>query len=149
VFRDNGRDGLSFLGEQLIRYVPIKAEIEVNLGPDDLVVYETRRMSVKRLNFHFRRDAAGREWVDGWDETSDWVDTIRNYRGKPIVFELRRQWGGDVEYASEMETTLFDYRTIEAKFSVDARGKREYPCTVLIHHGKNARQSRIELKRKR
>ncbi|MFH1423114.1 MAG: hypothetical protein ABIH42_10435, partial [Planctomycetota bacterium] len=27
VFRDNGKDGLAFLGEQIIRYVPIKAEI--------------------------------------------------------------------------------------------------------------------------
>ena len=40
-FRDNGKDGLSYLGQQVVRYVPIKAEIEVNLGPDDLVVYET------------------------------------------------------------------------------------------------------------
>ena len=148
IFRDNGRDGLSFLGEQQIRYVPIKAEIEVNLGPDDLVVYETRRMAVARLNFHFRR-VNGREFVDGWDERSGWVDTIRNYRGKAIAFELRRRWGGDVDYSSEMETTLFDYRTIEAKFTVDARGKRQYPCTVVVHHGTNAKQSRIKLKRPR
>ena len=40
-FRDNGKDGLSYLGQQVVRYVPIKAEIEVSLGPDDLVVYET------------------------------------------------------------------------------------------------------------
>jgi len=148
IFRDNGRDGLSFLGEQQIRYVPIKAEIEVNLGPDDLVVYETRRMSVERLNFHFRR-ANNREYVDGWDEKTAWVDTVRNYRTKPIAFELRRQWNGDVEYSSEMATTLFDYRTIEAKFAVPARGKTQYPCTVVNHQGVNAKQSRIRLKRPR
>jgi len=144
IFRDNGRDGLSFLGEQQIRYVPVKAEIEVNLGSDDLVVYETQRMSVKRLNFQFDHGA-----VVGWDEQSAWVDTVRNYRTKPIAFELRRQWNGDVEYESEMKTTLFDYRTIEAKFPVDARGKKQYPCTVMIHHGRNAKQSRIRLKRSR
>jgi len=144
IFRDNGADGLSFLGEQLIRYVPIKAAIEVNLGPDDLVVYETRKMATHRLNFHFHVNH-----VIGWDEKCDWVDTIRNYRTKPIAFELRRRWGGHVDYASEMETTLFDYRTIEAKFPVAARGKREYPCTVVVHHGSNSKQSRINLKRAR
>ncbi len=148
IFRDNGADGLSFLGEQLIRYVPIKAAIEVNLGPDDLVVYETRKMATERLNFHFRR-VNNREYVDGSDEKSDWVDTIRNYRTKPIAFELRRQWGGHVDYSSEMKTTLFDYRTAETKFTVDARGKREYPCTVVRHLGSNAKQSRINLKRPR
>ena len=84
VFRENGSDGLSFLGQQVIRYVPIKAEIEVNLGPDDLVVYETRRVSTERLNFHYLPNP---ERVDGWDERTAWVDTIRNYRTKPIVFE--------------------------------------------------------------
>ncbi len=149
IFRDNGADGLAYLGEQLIRYVPIKAEIEVNLGPDDLVVYRTRKAATERMNFHFRRDSRGREYVDGWDERTEWLDTIRNYRTKPIAFELRRRWGGHVEYTSEVKTTLFDYRTIEAKFTVPARGKREYPATVVLHQGVNSKQSRIELKRPR
>ncbi|MDP6525430.1 MAG: hypothetical protein QGH15_14520, partial [Kiritimatiellia bacterium] len=54
IFRENGKDGLSFLGQQQIRYVPIKAEIEINLGPDDLVVYETFRQGTRRDNFSFR-----------------------------------------------------------------------------------------------
>ena len=145
IFRDNGKDGLSYLGEQLIRYVPIKAEIEVNLGPDDLVVYEMRKMSTERFNFHFRR-VSGREYVDGWDEKTKWVDTIRNYRTKPITFELRRIWPGHVDYVSEVKTTLFDYRTIEAKFTVKSRDKKQYPCTVTTHHGTNSKQSRINLK---
>ena len=32
LFRDNGRDGLSFLLQQAIKYVPIGQEIELNLG---------------------------------------------------------------------------------------------------------------------
>ncbi len=148
IFRDNGKDGLSYLGEQLIRYVPIKAEIEVNLGPDDLVVYETRKMSTERFNFHFRRSGV-REYVDGWDEKTKWVDTIRNYRTKPITFELRRMWPGHVDYVSEVKTTLFDYRTIEAKFTVKKRDKKQYPCTVTTHHGVNSKQSRINLKQPR
>ena len=139
VFRDNGKDGLAYLGEKLLRYVPIKAEIEVNLGPDDLVVYESRQTQVERFNFVFDTSSH----VCGWDERQQWIHTIRNYRDKPIAFELRLQLGGDVEYTSEVATTLFDYHTTETKLSVGARGKREYPCTVLIHHGANAKQDRI------
>ena len=148
IFRDNGADGLSYLGQKQIRYVPIKAEIEVNLGPDDLVVYETHRMSIERLNFHFRR-SNNREYVDGWDEKAKWIDTVRNYRTKPITFELRRQWPGDADYDSEVATTLFDFQTIEAKFTVPPRGRKQYPATVTRHHGVNKKQERIKLKVKR
>ena len=145
VFRDNGADGLSFLGEQLIRYVPIKAEIEVNLGPDDLVVYETRKRSTERYNFAFDRHNR----VCGWDEKTKWGDMIRNYRTKPITFELRRRWSGHVDYDSAIKTTLFDYRTIETKFTIGARSKKEYPATIVTHHGTNSKQSRIDLKQRR
>jgi hypothetical protein len=142
IFRDNGSDGLAYLGEKLLRYVPIKAEIEVNLGPDDLVVYEMKKDQVSRFNFAY--DVHNN--VCGWDEKQQWIHTIRNYREKPIAFELRLMLPGDVEYTSEVKTILFDYRTTETKLSVDARAKKEYPCTVLTHQGTNAKQQRILLK---
>ncbi len=145
IFRDNGRDGLSYLGEQLVRYVPIDADVEVNLGPDDLVVYETKRMATSRFNFHFRR-RKGQEAVDGWDEKQEWLDTVRNYHTKPIVFELRRVWEGDVDYHSKVETTLFDFQTTEAKLTVKPRGRSEYGCSVTRHMGVNEKQARINLK---
>ncbi|MCE9552653.1 MAG: hypothetical protein K8T91_04650 [Planctomycetes bacterium] len=148
VFRDTGRDGLSFLSQQQIRYVPIKADIELNLGPDDLVVYDAVRADTERLNFHFRQ-AGNREWVDGWDERTKWTDTIRNYRGKPIKFELRRIWPGHVDYETETPTKLFDYRTAEVTLDVPALGKVVYPATVTTHHGANAKQQRIELKERK
>jgi hypothetical protein len=145
IFRENGQDGLSFLGEQVVRYAPIAAPVEVNLGPDDLVVYETTRRSTERLNFAF--DTNGRnEYVVGWDEKTDWTDRIRNYRGKPIRFELHRVWDGDVDYDSELETGLFDYRTALVTLDVGARTRVEYPATVVLHLGRNAKQNRIQLR---
>ena len=148
VFRDTGRDGLSFLSQQQIRYVPIKAEIEVNLGPDDLVVYDMVRSDTERLNFHFNW-ADGKEWVDGWDERTKWTDTIRNYRTKPIKFELRRIWDGDIDYDSETQTKLFDYHTAEVTLDVPALGRVAYPATILLRQGVNAKQQRINLKERR
>jgi hypothetical protein len=140
VFRNNGKDGLSYLGDKLLRYVPIKAEIEVNLGPDDLVVYEAVKMGTRRYNFHFHRNH-----VCGWDERQLWTGTIRNYRLKPIRFDLRLRYGGDVEFESEVKTTSFDYRTVETKMSVTARNRERYPYELEIHLGSNAKQQRVKI----
>src|SRR5208337_3138770 len=40
LFRQNGRDGLSFLVAQTIKYVPIGDKIELNLGVDPEVIFE-------------------------------------------------------------------------------------------------------------
>ncbi len=142
LFRRNGKEGLGFLGEQQILYVPIKADIEVNLGPDDRVVYETKKASTGRYGFAF--DANGR--VIGWTEETHWVDEIGNAGSKPIVFQLRRRWPGHIAYASEVPTTLFDYRTVQVTFEVGARSREIHPATVVTHFGTNATQNRIELR---
>jgi hypothetical protein len=143
VFRENGSDGLSYLGQQILRYVPIKADIEVNLGPDDLVVYEQRKTKTTRLNFQFHKTSNN---VIGWDELQGWTHAVRNYRGKPIAFELRLQFGGDVEVTPDAETTSFNFNTIEAKFAVPSRDKVEFEFSAVIHHGANAKQNRVQLK---
>ncbi len=140
VFRENGNGGLSYLGQQILRYVPVGAPIEVNLGRDDLVVYEQRKTSTARSNFQFKRNN-----VIGWDERHGWVHTLRNYRSKPIQVELRLQWDGDVEVTPLSETTSFDFNTIAAKFAVPARGKTQYELDNSIHHGSNAKQNRVRL----
>jgi hypothetical protein len=142
IFRENGREGLSYLGEQTIHYVPIMADIEVNLGTDDLVVYETIKKSTKRFNFSFNKH----DKVDGWDEEQIWREIIRNYRKKPITFELRRVWKGDVEYKSKIKTALFDYQTTESTFIVTSRSKNEQDVYATIHMGSNQKQSRVLIK---
>jgi hypothetical protein len=143
IFRENGSDGLSYLGQQVLRYVPVKAAIEVNLGPDDLVVYQQRKTVTERFNFQFDKN---NNHVTGWDERQGWTHTVRNYRTKPIAFELRLLFNGDVEVTPTAETSSFDYRTIETEFDVPARGKAEYKFAATIHHGKNAKQNRVKLK---
>jgi hypothetical protein len=142
VFRDNGKDGLSFLGQQVLQYVPIRADIEVNLGTDDLVVYEQRRTKTERMNFQFNRNSQ----VTGWDERQDWTLSARNYREKPIVFELRVQMDGDVELTPESKTTSFDYRTVETKFTVPQGDSKDYKFSATTHSGTNAKQNRVQLK---
>ena len=143
LFRQNGRDGLSYLGEQSIEYVPIQADIEVNLGADDLVVYERRKTDSARTNFEFHPQ---HKHVTGWDEQQSWTDLVRNYRGKPIQFELRLQIDGDVEITPELNSTSFDYRTTETIVRVPPRNSSEIDYRLQQRHGTRSKQNRLRLK---
>ncbi len=48
VFRQNGRDGLSFLVAQPVKYIPIGDKIELNLGPDPEVIFELIKLRTWR-----------------------------------------------------------------------------------------------------
>jgi hypothetical protein len=143
ILRANPDGGLSVLGEQVISYVPVRAAIEINLGPDDRVLCETLVSSTRRFDFRFEHRPPR---VTGWTEEVAVQDRVRNSRDRPIVFELQRVHDGDVSYRSEMETRLFDYRTVEARFTVGARGEVTYPSTVTTRRGTSQRQQRVELR---
>ena len=48
IFRDNGRDGLSYLAAQTVKYIPIGDKIELNLGADPEVIFELIKQRVSR-----------------------------------------------------------------------------------------------------
>jgi len=50
VFRENGRDGLSFLAAQSVKYIPIGDKIELNLGADPNVIFELIKLRAYRNN---------------------------------------------------------------------------------------------------
>jgi len=139
TFRDNGKDGLAFLGQQTTKYVPIKADIELNVGLDDEVVEEAKCLSVARSNFTFD----GRPpRVVGWDETRSWKEEIRNYRDKPIRMEIRRVIPGDVDLVAET-AKIHDFQTVEFTFDVKPRGKFSWSYQYTQHLGRNVKQNRI------
>jgi hypothetical protein len=145
VFRDNGRDGLSFLGQQPVTYVPIKADIELNVGTDDEVVWERKPMSVERSNFTFvEQPPPQAPRVVGWDQAFNYREEIRNYRAKPIRAEVRHVIPGDVEMKAE-GAVLHDYQTVEFTFDIPASQKFGWDYSYTQHFGRNAKQNRIRL----
>ena len=93
VFRQNGRDGLSFLVAQPVKYIPIGDKIELNLGPDPEVIFEliklrtwrdTLWMQLHRTNVFRRVDQPGvqievNSSVAGWDDHTLYSQRVRNY----------------------------------------------------------------------
>ena len=84
VFRDNGRDGLSYLTQQPIKYIPIGDKIELNLGPDPEVIFELIKLRVVPRQplaadqRHQRRSAKSAA-----TESSSEVNATRRRLGRP------------------------------------------------------------------
>jgi hypothetical protein len=159
LFRGNGRDGLSYLDSQAIKYVAIGDKIELNLGVDPNVIFDLVKLKVSRDNIWMqvrggrvftRADQAGvqidvRSTVAGWDEHQFFTQRIRNYSAKPIDVEIRRSFDGDVLFRSSLAPTSHDYRTAQFRSTVDAGKKSDLLFELVSHEGHNAKQSHVTL----
>jgi hypothetical protein len=161
LFRDNGRDGLSYITTHHNAYVPIGQEIVLNLGPDPEVVHERIRLRTHRDNFWFR-DTRGKKYfsreqgrqirkeypVAGWDRHDTWVERIRNYRDEPIDVEIRLAFDGHVIFTSDLDPTLHDYRSPQIAARVDASSTRDLEYAVTVRNGYRAKQNAVEIGRR-
>ena len=95
VFRDNGRDGLSYLTQQSIKYIPIGDKIELNLGPDPEVVFDlikqrtwrdTIWMQLHGVNVFRRIDGPGGVAVEANSSIAGWND--HHLRSSWVMFLL-------------------------------------------------------------
>ncbi len=159
VFRDNGRNGLSFLTAQPTKYIPIGDKIELNLGPDPEVVFEL----IKRRAFRddiweqvnganiFRRvdDGAAKVEVNatvvGWNDHEVFDQRIRNYSANPIDVEIRRTFSGHITFRSALKPVLHDFQTVELHTTADAGGKAVLIYELVSHQGRNSRQNNVTL----
>ena len=162
LFRENGRDGLSYLVTHYTKYVPVGQEIELNLGADPQVIHERIRMRSWRDDFWFRgRDP--REFysptqghrilpdysIVGWNDHDRWVERIRNYRDEAIDVEIRRTWHGHVVFTSALAPKLHDFQTPQVSATVPASTTRDLAYTVTTKQGFNQKQNSVTLEEAR
>jgi hypothetical protein len=146
VFRENGRDGLSFFTAQSAKYIPIKEKIELNVGADNQIVYERVVLDLARQNFLYDEKVQPKPLVVGWDETRKWQEEIRNYRAKPIKMEVRHVLSGDVEFGMQGPAVkLYDFHTPEYVLEVGAGQKQKWMSEGTFHFGRNQKQNRVRL----
>ena len=159
LFRENGRDGLSYLTQQQIKYIPIGDKIELNLGADPEVIFELLKPRISRDNLWVQingtnryRQIGGNEVVQvqntsvaGWDDRIVFNQRIRNYSGKPIDVEIRRTYPGHVVFRSVLEPTLFDFQTVQFQKRVPAGDKADLLFEVVQHKGYNEKQHNVTL----
>jgi len=159
VFRENGRDGLSYLTQQSVKYVPIGDKIELNLGPDPEVIFEWLKLKTHRsdiwfqvngVNVFHKLDEQGfrvepNMSVVGWDDHETYSQRVRNYTAKPIELEIRRPLPGHVVFRSRLEPRLFDYQTVEYKTTVPAGKRVDLMQEIIRRQGRNAKQNNVTL----
>jgi hypothetical protein len=159
VFRDNGRDGLSFVTAQSVKYIPIGDKIELNLGPDPEVIFELVKRNVWRdhiwmkiggADVYRRVDAPDaeieiRSSVAGWDDHTIYAQRVRNYTAKPIDIEVRRTLGGHIVFRSSLGAINHDFQTAQYTATVPPGSTAELLYEVVQHQGRNARQSNVTI----
>jgi len=159
VFRDNGRDGLSYLTAQAVKYIPIGDKIELNLGVDPEVIFELVKLRVFRsdmvLQIHgtneFRKiggDGAFKEEnasLVGWTDHETFSQRIRNYTGKDIQVEVRRTLPGHILFKSQLEPKLHDYQTVEFSSTVPTGKRVDLLFVVSRLQGTSAKQNNVTL----
>jgi hypothetical protein len=159
VFRDNGRDGLSYLTEQAVKYIPIGDKIELNLGVDPEVIFELVKLRVFRsdltLQIHgtneFRKiggDGVFKEEnasLVGWTDHEIFSQRIRNYTNKEISVEVRHTLPGHIVFKSQLSPKLHDYQTVEFKSAVAAGKKVDLLFEVSRLQGTSAKQNNVTL----
>ncbi len=159
VFRDNGHDGLAYLTQQSIKYIPIGDKIELNLGPDPEVVFELTKLRASRDNLWIQIHGTNKfqqvgvdsvqsqqkATVVGWDDHSLYRQEIRNYTPKPIDIEIRRSFDGHVVFRSRLKPTLYDFQTVQFTAQVMPGAKKDLLYEVVQHQGHNAKQNNVTL----
>ena len=161
VFRDNGRDGLSYLTQQATKYIPIGDKIELNLGRDPEVIHELIKLRtfctdlILQINgtSEFRKiggDGAFKKEnasLVGWDDHEILTERIRNYSSKPINVEIRRTIPGHIIFKSSLEPKLHDYQTVELHTTVPAGKKADLLFEIVRKQGTSAKQNNITLEK--
>jgi len=158
LFRRNEGGGLSYLTQQSLKYIPIGDDIELNLGPDKEIVFDLRELRTFRDTIWMKlrgadvfREVGGgveidvRSTVAGWDEHTVFSQRIRNYTDDAVTLDIRRVFGGHVEFKSRLEPTLHDYQTVQYRVSLEPGEKREAMYEVVTKHGRNAKQNNVTL----
>jgi hypothetical protein len=161
VFRENGRDGLSYLATQTIPYVPIGDKLELNLGTDPEVGFTLIKRRVFRDAIWMRLGGANLyrligdpklhlefdSRVAGWDEHQIFMQRIHNYRNTPITVQVRRAYQGDITFRSRLDPRLQDYRTVEFNTTLAPSTEVELCYEVNARREYNKKQERVVLER--
>jgi hypothetical protein len=158
LFRDNGRDGLSFLAQQTVKYIPIGDKIELNLGVDPNVSFDLVKLKAFRddLWLHVNgtgvfRQVGGGVVIDvnssmaGWDAHELYAQRVRNYTPKAIEVEVRRSFPGHVTFRSALKPTLFDFQTVQFTAGIDAGKKTDLNFEIVRREGRNSKQNNVTL----
>lgn len=160
IFADNGRDGLAFLTQFSMPYIPIGDNCELNLGADSNVKFELVKKSASRQKIWLQvgnskqlRQIGGdnqivnqeNSRVVGWEDNSQFEQRITNFTARPIDVEMRRTFPGDAVFRSGLGAQRFDFQTVQFSAQVNPAAKVSLPFELVQRQGSSAKQRQVEI----
>lgn len=135
VVADDGRGGLRYEGSTTHDYIPVGDDIELNLGPDGLVLFEQKLMRQSRKGFDFDNDGN----LAGWSSEDVYHLEIRNTRDREVPVKLTFNLPGSWELvSSSRDAETVDHRTLRWELDIPAQETVTIEVKTLAHHGTNA-----------
>lgn len=135
--RADGAGTLAYVGAQAITYVPPGGEVDLNLGPSDLVAVEITPLDLATDNYEWRDDQ-----VTGWDEHRTFRVKAANFRDVPAKIELRRSFPTTAwRLSHEGDHGAFekvDADTVQYTLELPPNARRTFTYRVTLHTGTRA-----------
>lgn len=159
VFGRRGDEGLRYIGQQTIAYVPIGEDIELNMGADPRVILETTAiaqqrdnivMQIRGANVFKRLDEPGvqieaRSTVAGWDERTLFEQRIVNTTSHAIELQIRRHQTGDADFISRGQPQRHDANAVQYTLTVEPGQEHRSRYELRVRQARNAKQNELKI----
>ena len=163
VYQETSQGSLSYIAGLNFNYVSSGEKVALNTGVNPELFFSLVNLKNWRDNIWmyyrkgkvYRRVGDGHIKVDhnatvaGWDTHSIYVQQLKNFTGKAVKVEIRRQITGDALIKSDLTLKKHDFQTFELQTKLAAGEQQELLYEVMTKKGRNARQKQIVLQQQR
>jgi len=126
---------LSYEGQSSFKYIPVNAEVELDLGAVADVVVEPNLIETKTDNYRF--DNKGN--ISGWDEIQVFNVQVRNTRDVPVKVEITRNFDGpywDLKRSDDVGSfEKVDLDTVKFTIELPPHSKKVFEYTLTTYNG--------------
>jgi hypothetical protein len=137
AFRSVTKDNLyNFVGRTAVKYIPIDEEVEMQLGNDAEVRIQPKLMDWKKVDIAFNKSGN----VDGSTTKATWEIELQNSKNIPVTVDIRRNFSGDWEIATDDKFEKVDATKIKFVLQLKPGEKRTLKYTLTTRTGTNARK---------
>ncbi len=134
AFRQTPDGALAYVGTQELPYVPPGGEVNLNLGPSDLVAVEFTPMDLATDNYQWHEDR-----ITGWDEHHTVRVKVANHRDAPTQLELRRSFPTPAWQLTHLGDpgafAKIDVDTVQYTLDLPPHGRHAFTYRLTLHHG--------------
>lgn len=131
-------DHLSYAGQSRFKYIPVKEDVELNLGAVRNVIVRATLMDYKTDRYLF--DNKGN--ISGWEEIREFEMIVKNTRDIPARVEIKRNF--KTPHWNIRNTGSFgdyekvDLDTVKFFLSLKAHETKEFRYILTTYHGQRA-----------